>query len=392
MRRLTPSGRRDRGTIAVLVSILFSSGVLLGCAALTIDVGNIDAERRQLQNGADAVALSAAQDCAKQQCPTSGSASLSALANANSSDGVSSISRVDASLPAVCGVGLGLVTCPAATGTLGDCVAPAGGLAGKYVKVYARTMRPGGSTVLPYHFGQLLAGGSSGGTQQSCAAASWGPPRSGTPIIPFTVSSCEWYQATHNGTVYATSPTYDATNPMTANNPLETALALNSASTAPCSSWAGHDYPGGFGWLVHGNSCQVDVTSGSWVQGDTGVGAGNDCGSNISARLGTVVYLPVFDCADDNRRRLPCAGNLPSGTDSWYHVKGFAAMYLTGVDVTGPVTGHLPGHPTSAAAASCQAKGGKCVYGWFLKGLVDPSALVDPAGTDFGLNAVQLVG
>jgi hypothetical protein len=254
---------------------------------------------------------------------------------------------------------------------------------------------------MPYHFAQFLAGGPSGSTQQACAAASWGPPRAEIAIIPFAISSCVWYQATQNGTIYATSPVYDATNPKSANDPLETAMALNSASTAPCSTWAGHNYPGGFGWLVHDHTCQVDVTSGGWVQGDTGVGAGNDCSSDISARLGTVVYLPVFDCADDSSRRWPCAGAMPSGTDSWYHVEGFAAMFLTAVDVTGKVKGDdstgnvkgsASGYPTKAAASSCQDKGGKCFYGWFLKGLVDPSSLVDPAGTDFGLNAVQLVG
>ena len=37
--------------------MLFAGGVLLGCAALTVDVGQLYSERRQLQNGADAAAL-----------------------------------------------------------------------------------------------------------------------------------------------------------------------------------------------------------------------------------------------------------------------------------------------------------------------------------------------
>ena len=63
MRWMTAT-RRDRGAAALIVTILFSSGVLIGCAALTVDVGQLYSERRQLQNGADAAALSLAKVCA----------------------------------------------------------------------------------------------------------------------------------------------------------------------------------------------------------------------------------------------------------------------------------------------------------------------------------------
>ena len=51
MRRLTTPLSSDRGAVAVLVAILFGFGVMLGAGALTVDVGNINADRRQLQNG-----------------------------------------------------------------------------------------------------------------------------------------------------------------------------------------------------------------------------------------------------------------------------------------------------------------------------------------------------
>ena len=76
MRRLTVDRAPERGAIAMMVTVLLASGVLLGCAALSVDVGNLSAERRQLQNGADAAALSAAQDCAITVCPTATSSSL----------------------------------------------------------------------------------------------------------------------------------------------------------------------------------------------------------------------------------------------------------------------------------------------------------------------------
>ena len=44
----------DDGAVTMLVAVLLAGGVLLGMAALTVDVGLIHAERRELQNGADA--------------------------------------------------------------------------------------------------------------------------------------------------------------------------------------------------------------------------------------------------------------------------------------------------------------------------------------------------
>ena len=60
MRRLTSHG--DRGAVAPLVAILMAGGVVLGMLTLSVDVGNIMWERRQLQNGADAASLALAKD------------------------------------------------------------------------------------------------------------------------------------------------------------------------------------------------------------------------------------------------------------------------------------------------------------------------------------------
>ena len=54
----------DRGAISALAAVLFGSGVLLGMAALVVDVGLLYTERAQLQNGADAAAVEVAQICA----------------------------------------------------------------------------------------------------------------------------------------------------------------------------------------------------------------------------------------------------------------------------------------------------------------------------------------
>jgi len=105
MRRLAFIRPRDRGAIASIVAILFMGGVLLALAALTIDVGSINAERRTLQNGADAAAMSVARTCVgTKTCPGYGNTALVALVNSNDAkDHHTKIARVDGKA-AVCGV------------------------------------------------------------------------------------------------------------------------------------------------------------------------------------------------------------------------------------------------------------------------------------------------
>ena len=72
--------------------------VLIGFAALAIDVSSLYQERRTLQNGADAGALAVAKDCAKTTCVPS---KANTFANSNADDGASTVDEV-------CGTGPGL--------------------------------------------------------------------------------------------------------------------------------------------------------------------------------------------------------------------------------------------------------------------------------------------
>ena len=63
MRGVGRQDTRERGAISVIVAIVMVC--LLGFAALAVDVGVLYAERAQLQNSSDAVALMVAQKCAK---------------------------------------------------------------------------------------------------------------------------------------------------------------------------------------------------------------------------------------------------------------------------------------------------------------------------------------
>jgi Flp pilus assembly protein TadG len=60
-RRLGDLGADDRGAVTVIVAIMMV--VVLGMAALVVDVGSVEVRRAQLQDAADAAALAIAQDC-----------------------------------------------------------------------------------------------------------------------------------------------------------------------------------------------------------------------------------------------------------------------------------------------------------------------------------------
>jgi hypothetical protein len=95
VRRLTVSDDSERGGIAVIVAILMV--MMLGCAALAIDVAKLYSEKAQLQNGSDAVALMMAQKCAKNNADANCSATspLAAdLANNNAIDGLSNVKSI----------------------------------------------------------------------------------------------------------------------------------------------------------------------------------------------------------------------------------------------------------------------------------------------------------
>ena len=364
MRRMTLSVRRgdDRGAVAALVAVLLSTGVLIGMAALSVDVGQIYAERRQLQNGADAAALAIALNCASPYKACPGEAA-SAMAGANANDGVTA-----AGPP--CGSGRGLPGCAAGPGpALTQCPAPPTGVEG-WVRVRTATATAGGGTLLPPSFARALAGNAGyAGTQvQACAQAAWGGEASGS-ALPLTLSLCEWNTATANGTSFAPPPPYP---PYPSG---EVALKLHSTSdtTGGCTvSGSGSDLPGGFGWLDSAG-CRTTTVAGGFVSADPGVSA-SSCADQLATLVGTLLYLPVFDQASG------------TGTGGQYHIRGFAAFYLSGYVLPGahPTTVNPPGTVTKCKGSD------KCIYGWFTQGLVPTGGAI--GGPSMGARVVALTG
>jgi Flp pilus assembly protein TadG len=393
MRRVIFHRGAEKGAVAIIVAILFGFGVMVGAGALTIDVGNINAERRQLQNGADAASLSAAADCAKGACPAPGNANLATLVNSNAADGHTKVARVDGGL-AVCGSGPGLTACSTDPDTknLQECPAatiPSG--AKGNVRVYTQTLDASGTkTILPYSFGAAIAGAGTGANQQTCAGAAWGPGPGGK-MLPTTFSQCEWLAATAGGLSYAPKPPY--TPPLPTGFERKILLSDSSVSGPPaCKTWLGHDLPGGFGWVTGTSTCEAVITGSSWMDVSTGTAVtDNSCKTIIPADLYSVVHIPVFDCMDPVGNYVmatsaDCRMDKVTGTKAWYHVAGFAAFYLTGWKLNG-MTDQAPLN----SANTCTG-GQTCLYGWFTQDLQQAGEIKgDPGSEDLGLHVIQVI-
>lgn len=378
MRRLD-RGNHERGAVAVIVTVLVAGGVLLGMGAMAIDVGQMYAERAQLQNGADSGALAVALSCAKGSC---NSAVAQPEANGNSNDGTSN--------DAVCGTGPGLVACAPPNPAARDCATTP---SGNYAQVTTSTRNPSGTTLLPPVLGRAVLGGSyNGRTVRACAQAAWGPVGGGTGLA-ITFSECTWNAGTANGTTFAPTPPYKAWPPagvpgypqktFSASVPGlaggEQVLQLHgSGNDCAGSAGSGWQLPGGFGFLDDpNNDCTMTVDVNNTYPDRSGVPVKGDCITALQndATNHTAVYLPIYD------------GVQGSGTNGIYHLAGFAAFVVTGGNINGQTGGF---NQASTITGNSYCKGSsRCLYGFFTQGLV-PSGTT--GGTDFGASVVSLIG
>ncbi|WP_033345363.1 pilus assembly protein TadG-related protein [Catenuloplanes japonicus] len=181
--------RRDRGAVAVLVSMMITSGMVFGLGALTVDVGLIYAERAQLQTAADAAAIAVAKVCAMRRPECNEDLMLlegGRYARQNVKDAGVEVS-------AVCGV----VHVPASEHKpIQPCLQPASNLtaclgsrSGDYIEVRVRTARDGETSALPPVFAGAVTG-TDGVTVAACARASWRAIGTVKDALPVVFSEC----------------------------------------------------------------------------------------------------------------------------------------------------------------------------------------------------------
>ncbi|MHA7295303.1 pilus assembly protein TadG-related protein [Arthrobacter sp. HLT1-21] len=228
MRRL---GKNEDGAIAVMSALIMV--LVLGMAALVIDIGLVYAERAQLQSGADAAALAIAQECAYQnQCDaTLAGATATSLAGSNANDGFA-------------GAAVDLTVANSVT-------------------VRTTTLTPDGDSAVQFWFAPILGIDSS--KVGATARASWGSPSKAT-VFPFTAPKCLFDQTPSDQEIWIT---------------------VNST----CTDSRGKTLPGAFGWLEEADrkSCSASVDVDQIIAGQPGKSAPQNCDID-----GKTILLPVY--------------------------------------------------------------------------------------------------
>ena len=345
MRRIAPRG--DDGAVAVFVAILIVPVMAFG--ALVVDVGTLYAEKRQLQNAADAGALAIAQDCAARRATCSSYATTaSTMADANSNDGRS-----------------------AATAALD--------LGAKEVTVRTSTIHLSGgaeSTEMPSIFGGVADPLYDGHEVTAEATVKWGGVGGGA-MVPLAFSMCKWESMV-------------ALDPVTGGFVLPTAMQTVflhtdgrsvSDTCRPTRSSTGMTVPGGWGWLDVDRAlpvkCEAAIDDFGWTGGDTAPApptptSETGCTTDFFRDLvGETILMPVFD----GIRNAP-------GSSTEYHVAGFAGFELVSYRMKPGSPEYASSPPPSGCPASTS-----CIRGRFVS-YYSADAVPDPTAPDFGATAV----
>ncbi|GAA2727114.1 pilus assembly protein TadG-related protein [Actinocorallia aurantiaca] len=384
MRGLMIRLRGDRGSMAPLVAVLLTGGILFGAAAVVVDVGRIYGEREELQSSADAAALAAVTACAQgagtRQCtPEALLAAAAPIAERNASDGAVDL------LP-VCGRqrGAALVgQCRPVPENLSGCVGERP-KEGNYFEVQASTRQRDGSRLLPPTFARALAGEPEGTTVAACSRVTWGAALGVPKAFKMMVSECAWEELTGNGTLVAAKPTAFPWNPPGNEVVLRNEVAgcggrdlgfFIGPQVVTCVDGVetGRDYIG------------FDLENLLGVVGAGGIGA--LCGILASLQdffayirdfiLGTspelrVVYLPVYEDDPDPFLLL----------FQRYRVIGLAPFVITGANL-----GLYRYPPLGQGPVPCTPN--PCLKGHFVKDTIKgPFGLQD----DYGLSSLKLAG
>ncbi len=337
MRRLKAElarlARDDSGFSMVFVALLLVA--LIAMVAFAVDVGAMYAERRELQNGAEAAALAIAEDCALGLPCSSSSAATTAnsYADANASDLRAAIDSVALDTSA------------------------------RTVDVVASTEEVGGATIFAPFFAQVVGFG--GTTVRAGASAAWGYPTNAT-ALPIIISDCEWRR--ENWKVH--EPPWD---PL-----LEVTFYFHDGQSAEdCNAQAGQDadndgrLPGGFGWLDTNGDCWAVIEDG-WAGEDPGASPSTGCSPSDLRDLlyQDKVFIPYFNDIQG------------LGQNGEYQVAGFGALHVTGYNFGGQYKEPSP------QSAPCQGDD-RCISGYLTTGTLTWG---DLGGVDRGVVVVKLTG
>lgn len=333
----TGGSDNERGAATVFVALMLV--VLMGFAAIAVDVGAMYAEKAQLQTGADSSALAIAGDCANGACGDV-NATGQLLANSNSNDSSSGVSSI---------------TFPSAT----------------TVRVETNTRDAGsGANAFSLFFARVM--GFETTDIRAVAEATWGAPNEAT-TLPWTISQCVFEQYLSPSQLAELNSTGEFTG-----DPIPTHILLRYDENTP-------DYPGcvpqngyaegGFGWLDRDTGCSADINiAESEIGNDPGNDFPSECTAILSDLMQEPVLIPIFSTATGN------------GQHATYGLVGFIAFQVTGYKFGGgPSLTNL-----DPAAPSCT---GNCrgIQGYFTRYVSLAEGLASSGGNpNYGASSVWL--
>lgn len=372
--RVRWSAERERGGSAVIVAVLLSGGVMMGMLAVSVDLGNLTYERRQLQNAADATSLALAAECADDPSATHcNRTQVEDLLNANARDNLHQYNAARPGGGACASPAIGaLPACdPPSTelAELRECAPLPTSLAGvPYVETYTRTDTATNGDKLFLPFSRALAGGSADGDAgtSACARAAWGPAGGTGNTLPITIGACDWANKTSVGGVpgekYAPSPPYsppgngsappDVPSVISAGN-YAIGIFTHDSADHKCEGSPGAAYPGGFGWLDN-SGCVANVVDG-WVGG--GPGSSEGCSaSELKKYIGTEVFIPIY---------VEARG---TGDAAEFRISGVASFYFAGWSAMSPAAPEkdyeIYRQPVGVCTVKCNGSV-SYIWGWF---------------------------
>jgi hypothetical protein len=334
MRRLN----EEDGATVVIVAI--SLVVLFGMGALVLDVGNLFWERRQLQNGAEAGALAAAQDLATGETVATAEASASTYTSQNNTRDA----FVDVFEPASNSVTVGTIT---------------------------------GSVSGPGVLDAFLAGviGTDEYFTRASATVEWGSFGGGT-TIPIAICERNWNYFTADGTNLPSGPPAHVLR-------FATAVGPPVAAHQDCTNPSGDTYPGGFAFLNRNADCMAESTEDGWFDGKTG---NNLVDPHSSCDVSQV--LAMFNSLIDNNEvaLIPIFNSYQgSGNSGQFHVIGYGAFQLQGYSI------NAGNHRYGMSASECTGGGASCLKGYYTEFVaLDGELSNNPDG--YGASIIYLTG
>lgn len=367
------------------------SVVLFGFGALVIDVGALYAEKRELQNGADAGALAIGDACGEGACPTPTEALLKArtFAGANASDTRANVQNVCSNEPALRD-GIAVTACAMPDAQLQSRLDALDAAGVRYVAVTTDTLTATEGAVMP----PLLSGlfGNTGTDVGAVSIVAWGGNAGGSAgNIPLIISACEWEIWTNNGEEYAI-PEPDAGTALSA---LPWSFQVEIKTHDPqeevpteCRTGGGFnsEIPGGFGWLRVAATGQVSVEECVANSSSTGIvsskqGESESCVDLVlAANLGSVLSIPIFSAE-------------PYNEQGWkYQISGYARFFITGYSLSQKgrhlLLDELPENaPVPSDVPACiKTANEDCVTGFFLADADVETGI--PTAPSFGGSAV----